>query len=197
VRLAPRRRTVATMARPMPIGKGQALDFDYLARKAHNPGRRKKQRAFYKDARIIRDFRKLSRTDADVAAAGSSRDFTKPSKRRRAEAAEADAGADAAADGADGADGAGGGGDAADAAGAARARKPKRRKADPFKKIVDARRAAADEAAREREAAEAERRDALRARKARAKLAKKGRGGRMKAQLGSILSKLEADRGAA
>ena len=155
---------------------GAALDFDFLARdgakRTHNPGRKKKQRAFYKDAQIIRGYRKLQKNDAAVAATGTSRDFAKASKRK------ADADADADADG----------------EAVPRARKPKRRKADPFKKIVDARKATEDADRRKRDAAEAGRLDALKARKAKTKLAKKGRGGRMKAQLGDILAKLEKDR---
>ena len=46
---------MASAKRPMPAGpRGGKLDFDYLTRKAHNPGRKKKQREFYKNAKLIR-----------------------------------------------------------------------------------------------------------------------------------------------
>ena len=62
----------------MPAGpRGGKLDFDYLTRKAHNPGRRKKQREFYKNAKLIRSYEKLRKRDGDV---GTERDFTKPQK---------------------------------------------------------------------------------------------------------------------
>eukprot|EP00629_Pelagomonadales_sp_RCC1024_P001528 CAMPEP_0119282184 /NCGR_PEP_ID=MMETSP1329-20130426/26219_1 /TAXON_ID=114041 /ORGANISM="Genus nov. species nov., Strain RCC1024" /LENGTH=115 /DNA_ID=CAMNT_0007282831 /DNA_START=149 /DNA_END=493 /DNA_ORIENTATION=+ len=68
------------MSRPMPGRDGKALDLFDLTKKAHNPGRRKKQRAFYRDAALIRGYRKLPKE-------GAGRDFDK--KKRRAEAAEA------------------------------------------------------------------------------------------------------------
>ena len=71
---------MASAKRPMPAGpRGGKLDFDYLTRKAHNPGRRKKQREFYKNAKLIRSYEKLRKRDGDV---GTERDFTKPQKRR-------------------------------------------------------------------------------------------------------------------
>ena len=75
---------MASAKRPMPAGpRGGKLDFDYLTRKAHNPGRKKKQREFYKNAKLIRSYEKLRKRDGDV---GTERDFTKPQKRARAEA---------------------------------------------------------------------------------------------------------------
>ena len=48
---------MASAKRPMPAGpRGGKLDFDDLTRKAHNPGRRKKQREFYQNAKLIRSY---------------------------------------------------------------------------------------------------------------------------------------------
>ena len=100
----------------MPAGpRGGKLDFDYLTRKAHNPGRKKKQREFYKNAKLIRSYEKLRKRDGDV---GTERDFTKPAKRARAEA---------------------------EAKGEPAPKREKRRKRDPFAKVRAARDAAAAE----------------------------------------------------
>ena len=168
----------AMAARPMPMGPGgKALGFEYLSRKAHNPGRQKKQRAFYRDAQVIRDFKKLQRTDAAVAAAGSSRDFAKPSKKR---AAEAEAAEDAPAP-------------AAPTVGE-RPKKTKRRKLDPFKKVRDEREAKAAEVRRAREENEAKKAAAATARKEKTKRVRAKGKGKMKAEISSILSTLEASR---
>ena len=157
-------------ARPMPMGPGgQALGFDYLARKAHNPGRQKKQRAFYKDARVIRDFKKLQRSDADVA--GSSCDFTKPSKRTRAEAETVPA-----------------------AVGPAEKPRKKRKKLDPFRKVRDARAAAAEERERDVAASEAQKAAAAKARKEKTKRVQKKGGKRLKSDITDILAKLDKGR---
>ena len=101
---------MASAKRPMPAGpRGGKLDFDYLTRKAHNPGRKKKQREFYKNAKLIRSYEKLRKRDGDV---GTERDFTKPQKRARAEA---------------------------EAKGEPAPKREKRRKRDPFAKVRAAR----------------------------------------------------------
>ena len=134
-----RRNAMASAKRPMPVGpRGGKLDFDYLTRKAHNPGRRKKQREFYKNAKLIRSYEKLRKRDGDV---GTERDFTKPQKRARAEA---------------------------EAKGEPAPKREKRRKRDPFAKVRAARDAAAAERQQRRDDAEAAKKKALERRKKKA-----------------------------
>ena len=123
---------MASAKRPMPAGpRGGKLDFDYLTRKAHNPGRKKKQREFYKNAKLIRSYEKLRKRDGDV---GTERDFTKPQKRARLEA---------------------------EAKGEEPAKREKRRKRDPFAKVRAARRRRKSEEEGARAAQEEGRPDAL------------------------------------
>ena len=130
---------MASAKRPMPAGpRGGKLDFDYLTRKAHNPGRKKKQREFYKNAKLIRSYEKLRKRDGDV---GTERDFTKPQKRARAEA---------------------------EAKGEPAPKREKRRKRDPFAKVRAARDAAAAERQQRRDDAEAAKKKALERRKKKA-----------------------------
>lgn len=130
---------MASAKRPMPAGpRGGKLDFDYLTRKAHNPGRKKKQREFYKNAKLIRSYEKLRKRDGDV---GTERDFTKPQKRARAEA---------------------------EAKGEEPAKREKRRKRDPFAKVRAARDAAAAERQQRRDDAEKAKKKALERRKKKA-----------------------------
>ena len=130
---------MASAKRPMPAGpRGGKLDFDYLTRKAHNPGRKKKQREFYKNAKLIRSYEKLRKRDGDV---GTERDFTKPQKRARLEA---------------------------EAKGEEPAKREKRRKRDPFAKVRAARDAAAAERQQRRDDAEKAKAKALARRKKKA-----------------------------
>jgi hypothetical protein len=147
--------------RPMPAGpKGGKLDFDFLTRKAHNPGRKKKQQEFYKNAKIIRDYEKLRKRDGDV---GTEREFTKPAKRARAEAA---------------------------AKGEPAPQKEKRRKRDPFGKVRAARDAERTEVQQRRDDAATAKRKALERRKKKAGQSKSG-AGRLRGQLDDILAQLE------
>jgi hypothetical protein len=63
---------MASAKRPMPAGpRGGKLDFDYLTRKAHNPGRKKKQRDPFAKVRAARDAaaaeRQQRRDEAEAA----------------------------------------------------------------------------------------------------------------------------------
>ena len=156
---------MASAKRPMPAGpRGGKLDFDYLTRKAHNPGRKKKQREFYKNAKLIRSYEKLRKRDGDV---GTERDFTKPQKRARAEA---------------------------EAKGEpAPKKREKRRKRDPFAKVRAARDAAAAERQQRRDDAEAAQKKALERRKKKAAQMRSAPG-RLRGQLDDVLAKLEGER---
>jgi hypothetical protein len=158
---------MASAKRPMPVGpRGGKLDFDYLTRKAHNPGRKKKQREFYKNAKLIRSYEKLRKRDGDV---GTERDFMKPQKRARLEA---------------------------EARGEEPApkKREKRRKRDPFAKVRAARDAAAAERQQRRDEAEAAKKKALARRKKKAAQMRSAPG-RLRGQLDDVLAKLESESG--